>query len=161
MSASHPPAPIDTDVVWWRVAQYIVDSLIVGIGVGIGFFLFLAVPTTDEGAADSGSALFWIVSLVVLLWSLFWVLYVWVLRPHRHDGQTFGMQAVGIRIVSADGGPASLGQLLGRAFLLVLDTLLSGLVGLLTMAFSKRHQRIGDMAAGTLVGRVEAPGPTA
>ena len=126
--------------------------------MGIGFFLFLAVPTTDEGAADSGSALFWIVSLLVALWSLFWVLFVWVLRPHRHDGQTFGMQAMAIRIVSEDGGPASIGQLLGRAFLLVLDTLLGGLVGLLTMMVSKRQQRIGDLAARTLVGRVEPNG---
>lgn len=148
-----PSPPIDTDVVWWRVAQYIVDSLIIGIGVGIGFFLFLAVPTTDEGAADSGSALFWIVWLAVMLWSVFWVLFVWVVRPYRHGGQTFGMQAVGIRIVSEDGGRASIGQLLGRAFLLVLDTLLGGLVGLLTMVVSKRHQRIGDMAARTVVGR--------
>jgi uncharacterized RDD family membrane protein YckC len=146
--------PLDTDVVWWRVAQYIVDSLIVGIGVGLGFFLFLAVPTTDEGAADSGSALFWIVSLVVLLWSLFWVLYIWVLRPHRNDGQTYGMQAVGIRILSADGTPASIGQLLGRAVLLVVDTAVSGLIGLVAMVLSKRHQRVGDMAARTIVCRV-------
>jgi uncharacterized RDD family membrane protein YckC len=146
--------PLDTDVVWWRVAQYIVDSLIVGIGVGVGFFLFLAVPTTDEGAADSGSALFRVVSLMVLLWALFWVLYVWVLRPHRHDGQTFGMQAVGIRILSADGTRASIGQLLGRALLLVVDTALAGLIGLVAMALSKRHQRVGDMAARTIVCRV-------
>lgn len=157
MASTHPPT-IDTDVVWWRVAQYVMDSLAVVVGVGVGFFLFLVVPTADDGAADSEAALFWVVSVVVALWSLFWVGYVWVLRPHRRDGQTFGMQATGLRIVSERGGPPSLGQLVVRTLVLVLDGLVGGLVGLLVMSVSDRHQRLGDLAARTLVGRVEAEG---
>ena len=126
--------------------------------------LFVAVPTTDDGAVDSGSPVFWVVSALVVLWSLYWLAYVWVLRPHRHDGQTWGMRAVGIRVLSVDGTPASIGQLTGRALLLLVDTLASGLVGLVAMLISKRHQRLGDMAARTMVCRVaplttDATGP--
>jgi uncharacterized RDD family membrane protein YckC len=149
-----PPALMDTDVVWWRVAQYVVDTLVTWLGWSVGLLLFVAVPTTDDGAADSGSPAFWVVSALVALWSLYWPTYVWVLRPHRHDGQTWGMRAVGISVLSADGAPASIGQLIGRALLLVVDTLAGGLVGLVTMLISERHQRLGDMAARTVVCRV-------
>ena len=147
----------DTDVVWWRVAQYVVDSLIVLAGVSVGFFLLLAVPADADGDMRTDTPVLWIVFAAMVVWWVFWVTYVWVLRPHRRDGQTFGMQAAGIRIISADGGDASIGQLVGRMLLLVLDGLVGGLVGLLAMLASDRHQRIGDLAARTLVCRV-APG---
>jgi len=155
------PAEPDTDVVWWRVAQYVADSLIVFAGVSVGFFLLLAVPADSDGEMRTDTPILWIVFVAIVLWSLFWVAYVWVLRPHRRNGQTFGMQAVDVRIVSADGGPASIGQLVGRTLLLVVDGLVGGLVGLLVMLVSDRHQRIGDLAAGTLVCRVETKPPGA
>ncbi len=145
----------DTDVVWWRVAQYVADSLIAFAGISVGFFLLLAVPADSDGEMRTDTPVLWIVLAAMLVWWLCWVAYVWVVRPHRRDGQTFGMQAVGIRIVSVDGGPASIGQLVGRTLLLVLDGLLGGLVGLFVMLGSDRHQRIGDLAARTLVCRVE------
>ena len=152
---AEPSTEPDTDVVWWRVAQYVADSLIVIAGVSVGFFLLLAVPADSDGEMRTDTPILWIVSVAMVLWWVFWVAYVWVLRPHRRDGQTFGMQAVGVRIVSADGGPASIGQLVGRTLLLVLDGLVGGLDGLLVMLASDRHQRIGDLAARTLVCRVE------
>lgn len=156
MSPVVVPEEMDTLVVFWRVAQYIVDSLIVGVGVSVLAFLYLVVPTTSDGAIDSSSPIFWIVTSLVGVLGLGWVVYVWVLRPLRHDGQTYAMQAVGIRIVGSDGTPASLGQLVVRALLLFVDTLAGGLVGFVAMALSKRNQRIGDMAARTVVCRVVA-----
>ena len=156
--SSGPSTDVDTDVVWWRVAQYVVDSLIVAAGVSVGFFLLLAVPSDGDGEMRTDTPILWVVLAAIVVWSLFWVTYVWVLRPHRRDGQTFGMQAAGIRVVSADGGPPSIGQLVGRTLLLVLDGLLGGLVGLLVMLSSERHQRIGDLVARTLVCRAETRG---
>jgi uncharacterized RDD family membrane protein YckC len=156
--SSGPSTDVDTDVVWWRVAQFVVDSLIVAAGVSVGFFLLLAVPSDGDGEMRTDTPILWIVFAAIVVWSLFWVTYVWVLRPHRRDGQTFGMQAAGIGVISADGGPASIGQLVVRTLLLVLDALLGGLVGLLVMMASERHQRIGDLAARTLVCRAETRG---
>ncbi len=156
--SSGPSTDVDTDVVWWRVAQFVVDSLIVAAGVSVGFFLLLAVPSDADGEMRTDTPILWVVVAAIVVWSLFWVTYVWVLRPHRRDGQTFGMQAAGIRAISADGGPASIGQLGVRTLLLVLDALLAGLVGLLVMMASERHQRIGDLAARTLVCRAETRG---
>jgi uncharacterized RDD family membrane protein YckC len=44
-------------------------------------------------------------------------------------------------------------QLFIRGILLIVDTLVWGLVGLITMLFSRYRQRVGDHAAKTLVVR--------
>jgi hypothetical protein len=61
------------------------------------------------------------------------------------------MQLLGVRVISKDGGPASMLQLLVRGVLLIVDTLFFGVVGLVTMMASRYHQRVGDHVARTLV----------
>ncbi|OLM09234.1 hypothetical protein Ae707Ps1_6181 [Pseudonocardia sp. Ae707_Ps1] len=77
---------------------------------------------------------------------------VFILIPLR-SGRTPAMALLGLRIVRVDGGAPSAGQHVGRAVLLVIDTLLGGLVGWIVILCSRRRQRIGDHAAGTLVVR--------
>jgi hypothetical protein len=89
-----------------------------------------------------------VLSILVYIW-------YWVIRPHRANGQTFGMQLLGIRIISKDGGAASIGQLAVRWILLIVDDLVIGLVGLFTMLLSRYRQRVGDHVANTLVVRTE------
>lgn len=71
-------------------------------------------------------------------------------------GATLGKQLLGLRVVSAHGGPISLGQALGRNLLRVIDGfpyIVPNLIGLVVVASSSKRQRIGDMAVGTLVVR--------
>jgi uncharacterized RDD family membrane protein YckC len=63
------------------------------------------------------------------------------------------MQILGVRIISKDGGQASMAQLVIRWILLIVDDLFLGLVGLFTILLSRYRQRVGDHAAGTLVVR--------
>ena len=61
------------------------------------------------------------------------------------------MSLLGLRVERLDGQPLTGGVMFVRAILLVVDTLVSGLVGLVFMLATKRHQRVGDLAAGTVV----------
>jgi uncharacterized RDD family membrane protein YckC len=137
-------SPVDrneTSVVGRRVVQYVIDYVLVGIIPGIAYWLF------DRGGGflhGFGWTIATLIALVVYLW-------YWVIRPHGHHGQTFGMQLLGVRVISKDGGPASMVQLLVRGVLLIVDTFLFGLVGLVTMMASRYHQRVGDHVARTLV----------
>lgn len=71
-----------------------------------------------------------------------------------HGGQTPGMKFLGLKIVrEEDGGEPTLGQHTLRWLLLIVDGLAAGLEGLLIMVTSRRRQRLGDMAAHTLVVR--------
>lgn len=142
----HSPVPQqETSVVGRRVIQYVIDYVLVGIIPGIALWIF------DRGHGFL-HGLGWLIaaaiSAVVYLW-------YWVLHPASHDGQTFGMRLLGLRIVSNGGGAANILQYFVRAVLLLIDTFAFGLIGLASMVLSPYHQRIGDHVARTLV--VAAP----
>ncbi len=94
-------------------------------GVGGGFFLIL---------------LFAIEWLYPVLFEVFW------------RGQTPGKKALGISVINDDLTPVSLGTSLVRNLLRTVDFLpLFYLAGLVTMLSNRHFQRLGDLAAGTLV----------
>lgn len=67
-------------------------------------------------------------------------------------GGSLGKRAVGLRIVKRDGSIAGIGASFIRTFAWIIDALpCIPLVGMITMATSKGHRRVGDMAAGTFV----------
>ena len=66
-------------------------------------------------------------------------------------GRTLGKAVMGLRVVRADGGPIGLTQQLAGGSRAARGMGDAGFVGLLTMLVSRRDQRLGDMAAGTLV----------
>lgn len=143
-------SPVDqgeTKVVGRRVAQYVIDYVLAGIIPAIAYWLF------DRGhgvAHGVGWTVATVIALAIYLW-------YWVLRPYSHAGQSFGMQLLGLRVISKSGGPASMTQLFIRGVLLIIDMIFFGLVGLVAMLVSRYHQRIGDHVARTLV--VSAGGP--
>lgn len=141
----------NTAVVGRRIAQYIVDWLLIAIVGAALLALFLLSPTEQDGAVDSTAAGFWVITAFVFLGGIVWSLYVWVLHPHSHDGQTIGMGIMSIQVVSVDGSAASRGQLLVRALLFVVDIGMTPLIGLISMLASPRNQRIGDHVAKTIV----------
>lgn len=65
-------------------------------------------------------------------------------------GQSIGKRFRHIRVVSIDGSQPTIGQLTIRWLFLIVDVWMS-CIGILPIALSKRHQRFGDMAAGTMV----------
>ena len=145
-----PPSPVSeeaTRVTGRRVIQYIIDYILAGIIPGLAYWLL------DRGHGFLGG-LGWLLATAIALAVYYWY---WVERPRSTGGQTFGMQLFGLRIVSKDGGPASVAQLLIRGILLIVDTLIFGLVGFLTIIGSRYRQRVGDHAAGTLVIQADYP----
>ena len=94
-------------------------------GLGGGFFLIF---------------LFAIEWLYPVLFEVFW------------RGQTPGKKALGISVINDDLTPVTLGTSLVRNLLRTVDFLpLFYLAGLVTMLSNRRFQRLGDLAAGTLV----------
>lgn len=67
------------------------------------------------------------------------------------NGQSIGKKLIGIKVIGEDGGRPALHQYLIRWLTRPFDFFFAGLVGLLTVVLSKKSQRLGDMAAGTLV----------
>jgi hypothetical protein len=67
------------------------------------------------------------------------------------NGQSIGKKLIGIKVIGEDGGRPAIHQYLIRWLTRPFDFFFFGLIGLLTVILSKKNQRLGDMAAGTLV----------
>jgi uncharacterized RDD family membrane protein YckC len=68
-------------------------------------------------------------------------------------GKTPGKMIVGTRVVDENGGKASIGQLLGRNAMRLIDIIGFYLVGFVAVIASERNARLGDIAAKTAVVR--------
>lgn len=80
------------------------------------------------------------------------VIFYSLIQESLMEGQTIGKKLLGIKVVKIDGYQASFFDYLIRWVLRLID--ISGtayLAGITTMAVSKNHQRLGDIAAGTAV----------
>jgi len=68
------------------------------------------------------------------------------------NGQTPGKRFIKIRVVQENGSSVTFLMVLIRNLLRIIDSLPFGYaVGIIAWLFSKRNQRLGDMAAGTIV----------
>jgi uncharacterized RDD family membrane protein YckC len=130
-----------TRVTGRRVVQYIIDYILAGIVPAIAYWQF----DTSARAIDGFR---WFVATIIALAAYF---AYWVAIPYAMGGQTFAMKLFRLRVLSKDGGRASILQLFIRGILLIVDTLFFGLVGYITMLCSKYRQRVGDHAAKTVV----------
>jgi uncharacterized RDD family membrane protein YckC len=132
----------------WRIRAARVDNLIV-----YGAYLLVCL------------LLHWRVAAVT---HLFWLAVAGVAYHfgfEARNGQTIGKRRYGIRVVAADGGPASPRAVAIRSVVRIVDALpvcyVSGLISMVRTGPARR-QRIGDIAAGTMVvavdGRAAAQG---
>lgn len=73
------------------------------------------------------------------------------------NGQSIGKRVLNIKVVSLDGNRPTLGQYLIRwLFRLVDFTLSQSFCAVICVAVSRKHQRLGDMVAGTAVVKTNA-----
>jgi uncharacterized RDD family membrane protein YckC len=125
----------------WRICAAFIDNVIV-----YGGYVALC------------AVLHWRVASVQHIWvpQLAGISYHFALESR--DGQTLGKRRYGIRVVAVDGSPASARAIAVRSVLRIVDQLpvcyVSGLVSMVRTGPARR-QRIGDVAAGTIVVSVD------
>ncbi|MEG0646946.1 MAG: RDD family protein [Bacteroides sp.] len=66
-------------------------------------------------------------------------------------GQSVGKRLLNLRVVKVDGSTPSLSSYLLRWLLFIVDVPLTGGLGLVVVLLTKNNQRLGDLAAGTMV----------
>jgi uncharacterized RDD family membrane protein YckC len=116
--------------------------------------LFFAMLLVLGAAGSSGSVPLWL-GIVFVTVTIFFVLFGYpLLFETLWGGRTPGKAAMGLRVVTVEGAPIRFRHAAIRAFVGIFDFLIplpGGLPAVLAMLFSRRNQRLGDMAAGTLV----------
>ena len=112
----------------------------------VGFWVYVrAAFDLDERLGNWLAALAGI-AIFVLQWGYYMVFEI------ATNGQSPGKRALGLRVIKAQGYPISFSDSAIRNIVRIVDMLPFAYgAGLLTMLLNKNWQRLGDLAAGTLV----------
>lgn len=93
------------------------------------------------------SILGWMTSaVIILLFAVWWGYYIYF--ETKWNGQTPGKRAFRIRVITTDGAPISLTGAAIRGLIRIVDLYLVGAISILV---TSKSQRLGDLAAGTIV----------
>ena len=127
-----------------RAGAYLIDVLIRGMMVLVGSMALSLAGWVVHGKVAQG--------LMLLAWFLLDWLYPVVFEAGPR-GATPGKRLAGLRVVQASGSPITPGQAVVRNFLRVIDSMpwFTYAVGVTSCLASRRFQRLGDLAAGTVV----------
>lgn len=107
-------------------------------------------------------ATLWLINAVFILYEDAWVhiltslplFFYSLLFEYFWNGQTPGKKALNIKVVKIDGSRPSFGNYLMRWILRLVDFFLPGLSfapAIISVIFTEHGQRIGDLAAGTML----------
>ena len=127
-----------------RILGRIIDLLLIATYT-YAIFLFFDSATNNFIIFRGDTTL---VSIIILLLPA--VFYSFLCEVFN-QGQSPGKMLLGIRVVMKDGSRPTISAFLLRWMMLMVDIWLFQWVGVLFILITKNHQRLGDLAAGTLV----------
>lgn len=139
-----------------RGVAYVIDQLIVALIVaaeGLVLALLVAILAGAGLSEALGEDLVVFGTIGVALVLVFLTGYGYqIFYEVRRNGRTPGKRVAGIRVVREGGGRVTFGASATRNLMRIVDVLPSAyLVGIITVLLSRQRQRVGDMAAGTVV----------
>jgi uncharacterized RDD family membrane protein YckC len=143
-----------------RFLAVAVDTLI-QVGCAVFLFLLILVGMWISSVTVAGARP-WVLAVLVL--GVFIIYYgYFALFESIWNGQTPGKRVVGLRVIHASGRPVSVFEAVLRNVVRIADQM-PGIyaVGIVTVFLTERSQRLGDLAAGTVVVHertVESPQP--
>lgn len=139
-----------------RMLARLIDGAVLWVGILVVTLVVLPVLSVSF---DLGI----VVSIIFVFVMVFFMLFgYWMLTETLMRGRTPGKAAMGLRVVTVEGAPVRFRHAAIRAMVGFVDFLTPplGPVAVLSVLASPRDQRLGDMAAGTIVVRERsASGP--
>lgn len=132
-----------------RAAAHVVDLILVyGALLGVALCVLLAAGGDLDAARGTTAG----VGVGLLLLLAFFAQWVWFGLWEGLHGATPAKLALGLRVVTTTGQPIGFAAAAVRNLLRAADALPTGyVVGVFAMAATRRFQRLGDLAAGTMV----------
>jgi len=149
-----------------RLLAFLLDMVILGLLIGVVGLVLLITSASLAGFFGEASLH---IAIGLLMLFVFLVSWLYGTLSEAIYGRTIGKLICGLRVLTTEGRPINIAQAVIRNFLRLADTMplvpLSAVVGggnwaltvpsmgvgLLVMACNQRFQRLGDLAAGTMV----------
>ena len=126
-----------------RLTAFFIDMLVQG-----AYVLFTLISLENMHANPSTAFILLFIILPTLIYQ--------PVCESLAGGKTLGKHLVGTRVVNVDGSQPSVGAFILRWLLMPVDVLFFGAVAAFTMLITPRRQRLGDLAAGTMVIRLNS-----
>lgn len=139
-----------------RLTAFILDALIVGAAQSLVTlaFVLMGMDLRDLDFRATGSMAFSVLAAIYIFVSATLIWGYWFLFEWANWGQTPGKAALGLRVADEEGGPADLVACAVRNVIRIVDLVLAAFgITLFVVIFTPKYQRLGDIAAGTVVVR--------
>jgi uncharacterized RDD family membrane protein YckC len=134
-----------------RLLAGFIDGLLIVllmIFLGIGWVLVRGNPAAWLAGGEGPLA--WVLAMAIgAAFAVYWGYYV--LCEWFMNGQSPGKRAFGLRVVKEGGGPITFVDIAIRNLLRIVDGLAIYAIAGITMFCTRKVQRLGDLAAGTVV----------
>ena len=128
-----------------RTIAVLIDVVVQGVVASVGGFALVASSDAAGAPGWLGVTLFYFLLFAVIFGYPVGLETVW-------NGRTLGKAAFGLRVVTKEGAPIRFRHAAIRGGLQLVDFYLtSGAGAVLAVLFTKDNQRLGDLAAGTIV----------
>ncbi|MBN1808165.1 MAG: RDD family protein [Planctomycetes bacterium] len=134
---------------WPRGLAKLVDYLIMAAPLLVGgIYIWNGMFNADEFAPKK----FMLMALFMML-GVFWMFVVFIVFSLMEgvSGRTPGKYLLGIKVVNLKLEPCGIGHGFLRNLLLLVDAMFNGAVGIMLVALTEKWQRLGDLAARTIV----------
>jgi uncharacterized RDD family membrane protein YckC len=138
-----------------RILAFLIDMVIVGV---VSFGGILVLVLTDATLPE------WLVASILIILVPGWYLGYFAVSETLWRGRTVGKAALGLRVVTKEGGQVRFRHAAIRALLGLVDFAIgSGFFAVVFILLTRDNQRLGDLLAGTIVLRersgLPAPAP--
>jgi uncharacterized RDD family membrane protein YckC len=125
-----------------RMIAWLLDSLIQSV-----VLIPLLIGFAADGVAGTGEVVILSIIGFGIVW-LYYPMFEWL-----WGGRTPGKRAQRIRVVRTDGQPAGFAPIMVRNLVRIVEVMLFPFLAVISMIVTRRAQRLGDLAAGTMVVR--------
>lgn len=135
-----------------RFLAAVVDTTLIALLLLIANFLLITLAgAVGQAPASGGGIAGWLVAALALVsFAVLWGYYIFF--EMVWNGQSPGKRLVGLRVIRGDGSPIGVVESIVRNLIRIIDFLpLYYGIGVVVMFVSQRAQRLGDLAASTLV----------
>jgi uncharacterized RDD family membrane protein YckC len=145
-----------------RTFAAVIDVAIVTAAFYVAFFVllflagilgvaFVTINSVLQGGMNSAGVIFGVILLVLAMLVMMSGWHIYFIYFEYKRGATPGKKMMGLRVVSADGGPITKGQAIYRDFVRWYIDGLFILPAIISIACTKKRQRVGDLLADTMV----------
>jgi uncharacterized RDD family membrane protein YckC len=150
-----------------RFVAHFLDLLIV-TGMVIGVFVLTLLLVLVTGYVATIEHIAWLSRLIDTLADFEFALAIiatfvlffgyFIYFEYKWNGQSPGKRSAGLRVIREGGYPVDLFSVIVRNLIRIMDFLPAFyFIGIASILFAKRYQRLGDFMAGTLVVKQRAP----